>query len=169
MRQAVPVRTFADWHAAAPGFVEADLVAHSGGDPSGSFLQTLVLTDVASGWTECVALVVQDALVVEALTRLGPLPMWRRSERSRLALPSPLYDPTRVDVCRFSWRSRWNRIADVVSKLTTRQVSTEAVAEETNIAHPHSLDAVRTRDVTLGRAGTGRHQLAIPDVRRGVH
>lgn len=65
------IRTFADWHAPAPGFVEADLVAHSGGDPSGSFVQTLVLTDVASGWTECVALVVQDAtLVVEALTRL---------------------------------------------------------------------------------------------------
>jgi len=71
IRRKVPIRTFADWHTPVPGFVEADLVAHSGGDPSGSFLQTLVLTDVASGWTECVALIVQDgALIVEALTRL---------------------------------------------------------------------------------------------------
>jgi hypothetical protein len=49
----------------------ADLVSHSGPNASGSFAQTLTLTDVASGWTECVALVVRDgALVTEALTKL---------------------------------------------------------------------------------------------------
>jgi hypothetical protein len=54
-----------------PGFVEADLVSHSGPNASGSFAQTLTLTDVASGWTECVALVVRNgALVTEALTKL---------------------------------------------------------------------------------------------------
>lgn len=54
-----------------PGFVEADLVSHSGEPASGSFAQTLTLTDVASGWNECVALVVRDgALVTEALTKL---------------------------------------------------------------------------------------------------
>lgn len=38
---------------------------------AGSFVHTLVLTDVSSGWTECVALVVRDStLIVEALTRL---------------------------------------------------------------------------------------------------
>src|SRR5919199_2253697 len=53
VRRSVPVRTFADWQDPPPGFVEADLVAHSGPSASGSFVQTLVLTDVATGWTEC--------------------------------------------------------------------------------------------------------------------
>src|SRR4051812_39663916 len=47
VRRGVPVRTFADWHDPPPGFVEADLVAHSGPSASGSFVQTLVLTDIA--------------------------------------------------------------------------------------------------------------------------
>lgn len=71
IRRSVPVRTLADWKDPVPGFVEADLVSHSGENASGSFAQTLTLTDVASGWTECVALVVKDgALVAEALTKL---------------------------------------------------------------------------------------------------
>lgn len=71
LRRSVPVRTFADWKAPSPGYMEADLVAHSGADVSGSFVNTLTLTDIASGWTECVALVVREAtLVVEAVTRL---------------------------------------------------------------------------------------------------
>ncbi len=71
LRLSVPVRTFADWHAPLPGYMEVDLVAHCGGDASGSFVNTLTLTDIASGWTECVALVVREAaLVVEAITRL---------------------------------------------------------------------------------------------------
>ena len=41
---------------AAPRFVEADLVAYSGPVASGSFVQTLVLTDIATGWTECAPL-----------------------------------------------------------------------------------------------------------------
>src|SRR5690348_9317798 len=46
---------------------------------AGSFASTLVLTDIASGWTECIALLVREAsLVVDALERL------------RLALPFPL-------------------------------------------------------------------------------
>jgi hypothetical protein len=71
LRRSVPVRTFADWQAPSPGYMEADLVAHSGEDASGSFVNTLTLTDIASGWTECVALVVRAAsLVVEAISRL---------------------------------------------------------------------------------------------------
>jgi hypothetical protein len=51
--------------------MEADLVAHCGGTMEGSFVHTLVLTDVASTWTECVSLVVREsALVVEAIDRL---------------------------------------------------------------------------------------------------
>jgi hypothetical protein len=40
------VRTFADWHDPPSGFVEADLVAHSGPSASGSFVQTLELNRV---------------------------------------------------------------------------------------------------------------------------
>ena len=69
VRRAVPVRTFSDWHDPPPGFMEADLVAHSGPSAAGSFVQTLVLTDVASGWTECVPLVVREqTLIAEALS-----------------------------------------------------------------------------------------------------
>lgn len=74
IRRSVPVRTFADWKEPKPGSMEVDLVAHCGGDMSGSFVNTLVLTDVASGWTECVPLLVRDsALIVEALSRLRDL------------------------------------------------------------------------------------------------
>ena len=76
LRGSVPVRTFGDWKDPAPGFVEADLVAHCGGTLSGSFVWSLVLTDIASGWTECVPLLVREArLVVDALDHLrGALP-----------------------------------------------------------------------------------------------
>jgi hypothetical protein len=79
VRRTVAVRTFADWHDPLPGFLEADLVVHSGESMAGSFASTLVLTDIASGWTECIALAVREAsLVVDALERL------------RHALPFPL-------------------------------------------------------------------------------
>src|SRR5271169_414139 len=47
----IPLRTFGSEDQKAPGFVEVDLVAHDGGSASGQFLQTLTLTDVATGWT----------------------------------------------------------------------------------------------------------------------
>ena len=43
IRRNVPVRTFDGWDDPAPGFVEADLVAHSGPTAEGSFVQTLTL------------------------------------------------------------------------------------------------------------------------------
>lgn len=56
LKHQVPIRTFADWQDSRPGFMEADLVAHCGERIDGSFLNTLVLTDVATGWTECLPL-----------------------------------------------------------------------------------------------------------------
>jgi len=71
LRRTIPVRTFADWGDPVPGCVEADLVAHCGESMAGSFAHTLVLTDIASGWTECIALLVREAsLVVDALDHL---------------------------------------------------------------------------------------------------
>jgi hypothetical protein len=42
------LRTFDGWDDPPPRFVEADLVAHSGPVAKGSFVQTLVLTDIAT-------------------------------------------------------------------------------------------------------------------------
>jgi hypothetical protein len=64
----IPVRTFADWKEPAPGFPEIDFVAHGGDSMAGTFLWSLVATDVCSGWTEAVALVAREqSLVVEGL------------------------------------------------------------------------------------------------------
>ncbi len=68
MRGNVPVRTFADWNDPAPGYLEADLVAHGGESMAGSFAYRFTLTDIASGWVECIPLLVREAtLIVEAL------------------------------------------------------------------------------------------------------
>ena len=68
VRRSVPVRTFDGWDDPPPGFVEADLVAHSGPTAKGSFVQTLVLTDIATGWTECAPLLVREqGLLTEVL------------------------------------------------------------------------------------------------------
>lgn len=64
VRRSVPVRTFSDWKDPAPGFFEADLVAHSGPTSRGSYVQTLVLTDIATGWTECAPLLVREQVLV---------------------------------------------------------------------------------------------------------
>ncbi len=65
------MRTFADWKEPLPGYMEADLVAHCGDVAAGSFAHTLVLTDISSGWTECVALIVREgSLVVDGIERL---------------------------------------------------------------------------------------------------
>lgn len=74
IRRSVPVRTFSDWNNPAPGFVEADLVAHSGPFAKGAFTQTLVLTNIATGWTECAPLLVREQTILTvALTELRQL------------------------------------------------------------------------------------------------
>ena len=68
LKHQIPVRTFSEWTDVRPGFFEADLVAHCGWSAEGAFLHTLTLTDVATGWTECLPLLhrSQEA-VVQAL------------------------------------------------------------------------------------------------------
>src|SRR3954451_14441025 len=65
VRRRIPVRTFSDWQDPPPGYVEADLVAHSGPSASGSFVQTLVLTDIATGWTECAPWLVREQVLLK--------------------------------------------------------------------------------------------------------
>ena len=54
------MRTFSDWDDPPPAFVEADLVAHCGPVANGSFVQTLTVTDIATGWTECAPLLYRE-------------------------------------------------------------------------------------------------------------
>jgi hypothetical protein len=57
LKSRIPIRTWADWSEARPGFCELDLVDHSGGRiiRGADHAWTLCLTDVMTGWTECVA------------------------------------------------------------------------------------------------------------------
>jgi len=56
LKQQIPIRTFADWDDARPGFCQVDLVAHGGGSTKGFYLHTLCAVDVASSWVELQAL-----------------------------------------------------------------------------------------------------------------
>jgi hypothetical protein len=99
LKHQIPVRTFAEWDE-PPGFCEVDLVLHCGRSLVGSSLQSLVVTDVASGWTECAALWVREqSLVVEAVKGL----------RQRLPIPlggldtdngSEFINASLIDFCR---------------------------------------------------------------------
>lgn len=75
----IPISTFADKNEPSPGYFEIDFVVHGGGSMAGSFIHTLVATDVSSGWIECVPLLAREqSLVVEALEILRrqlPIPM----------------------------------------------------------------------------------------------
>src|SRR6202171_3984578 len=77
IRREVPIRTFNDWQDPPPGFCEIDMVAHGGTSVAGSFIQTLTMVDVATGWTECLPLVSREgSLVVEGIKRAQSLFPW---------------------------------------------------------------------------------------------
>ena len=102
VRRRVPVRTFKGWddhH--EPGWLEIDLVAHCGGRMQGPFLWTLMATDIATGWSESVPILVRDGAVV-----LTALQMIRRQ------LPFPLRgidadnDPVFMNCLMEAWCAR---------------------------------------------------------------
>jgi hypothetical protein len=71
LRKCIAVRTFGDWHDPAPGFFEMDMVVHCGKSTLGSYVHSLVLTDIASGWTEAIAMAVREqTLVTESVTEI---------------------------------------------------------------------------------------------------
>ena len=47
LKDAIPIRTWAQWDDAVPGFVEIDLVGHEGGNAVGDHAYTLTVTDIA--------------------------------------------------------------------------------------------------------------------------
>lgn len=73
MRRSLPVRSFGDWNDPPPGYVEGGFVA------PGSCVQMMVLTDIATGWTECVPVRTRESgLVIAAVVRarsLFPFPL----------------------------------------------------------------------------------------------
>jgi hypothetical protein len=80
IRRAVPIRTFSDWNNPLPGYLEVDFLEHCGGTKiDGDFVHSFVLTDIATGWTECLAMPYRSgAFVLEHV------------EQVRRALPFPL-------------------------------------------------------------------------------
>jgi hypothetical protein len=76
LRQSIAIRTFTDWNDPPPGFFEMDMVAHCGKSVAGSHVHSLVLTDIASGWTEARALVVREQSLIAL-----------RAEEIRVRLP----------------------------------------------------------------------------------
>jgi site-specific recombinase XerD len=79
LKHQIPIRTFSQWDDHRPGFLEADLVAHCGGNVYGGYLYTLTLTDIATGWTECLPLLNRSPETVLAALK-----------RARTLLPFPL-------------------------------------------------------------------------------
>ena len=51
LREQIPIQT-GQWQEYRPGFVEADTVAHCGGNMAGEFVYTLDCVDIATGWSE---------------------------------------------------------------------------------------------------------------------
>ncbi len=71
LKNKIPIRTFADWDNVKPGFLQIDTVGHEGGNSRGDFCQTLDMTDVATGWTELMAVKNKAQVwVFEALTKI---------------------------------------------------------------------------------------------------
>jgi hypothetical protein len=77
VRREVPIRTFNDWHDPSPRLCKIDMVAHGDTSVAGSFIQTLTMVDVATGWTECMPLVTREGgLVMRAMERAQSLFPW---------------------------------------------------------------------------------------------
>lgn len=76
LKQAIPVRTFAQWDDAQPGFMEIDLVAHCGDATRGEYLNSLDMIDVKTRWVELYGLVNRSQATVSAAIALcrGRLP-----------------------------------------------------------------------------------------------
>jgi hypothetical protein len=79
LKHKIAIRTFADWNDNQPGFLEIDLVAHCGDNTRGEYINTLDMTDVATGWTVCAAFMGRsERFCVEAI------------EQTKSAFPFPI-------------------------------------------------------------------------------
>jgi hypothetical protein len=65
LKHQIPIKT-ERWETTAPGFVEVDLVSHSGNSADGEFLQSLNVTDIHTTWVETRAVLGKGQRVVRA-------------------------------------------------------------------------------------------------------
>ena len=79
LKHEIPIRTFADWSDAQPGFLERDLVAHCGVTTQGFYLHTLCAVDVATSWVD-----------LQAVWGKGQLRVGTAIHHVRQRLPVPL-------------------------------------------------------------------------------
>jgi hypothetical protein len=79
LKNLIPVRTFTEWDAERPGFLEIDLVAHCGHTTEGQYLNTLTCTDICTGWTDVTAVLHRSQEAVS-----------QAIQRMRQRLPFPL-------------------------------------------------------------------------------
>jgi hypothetical protein len=71
IRRSVPVRMFDGRDDPPPGFVKVDLVAYNEPTAEGTFVEIVILTDIATGWTECAPLLGREQkLLMEVLSEL---------------------------------------------------------------------------------------------------
>lgn len=78
LKHQIPIRT-THWDVTTPGYVEVDLVAHSGDSASGEFIFSLNITDIFTGWVE-----------TRAVMGKGQIGVLAALEEMRLALPFAL-------------------------------------------------------------------------------
>jgi hypothetical protein len=78
LKHQIPLQT-ASWAETRPGFMEIDLVSHSGNAASGEFLHSLNVTDLATTWVETRAVLGKgQSGIVSALTEISqvlPFPL----------------------------------------------------------------------------------------------
>lgn len=93
LKHKIPIRTFADWDDAKPGFLQIDLVGHEGGNARGDFCQTLDTTDVATGWID-----------PEAIKNKAQVWVFEALEHIRGRLPFPLLRCEKIAVKRTQFK-----------------------------------------------------------------
>ena len=70
LKHMIPIKT-EHWDVTLPGYLEIDLVSHSGASAAGEFLYTLDCVDIATGWVERQAVMGKGQLgIVEALRQI---------------------------------------------------------------------------------------------------
>lgn len=70
LKHAIPIKTD-HWDVTTPGYLEIDLVSHSGASASGDFLHTLDAVDIQTGWVERQAVMGKGQQgIIQALSRI---------------------------------------------------------------------------------------------------
>ena len=141
LRNSITVRKAGDEHEQAPGFIEADMVVHSGPTLAGEFARTLTATDVFTGWTENVA--VRNGAhkwVLEAMDEIV------------VRLPFPMVGLD-TDYADNSWLATTK---DKGSRINVGIIKKSALSQECR--HRHCLDngTEFLNKAVSGRAGGGR-------------